>query len=375
MSEKRILIASLLKPINDTRMYEKLGLSLSKLKDTHVYVCGFKAPLPAASPGNLSFQPFFSFKRLSMGRVKAQLRFYRLLEEIKPDVLIACTHELLLPCYAYRRKHKVKLIYDVQENYALNLLKQNNYPPLLKQALALGVRSIEKWISPKIHHFLLAERSYADELLFLENRYTVLENKYKPSVSYTSPATPVMIKEKPLRLLYSGTIGEEYGIFEAIALAEKLFQVNNTTTFTIIGYCANKGTLHEIKQRIKEKGYIRLVGGDKLVPHEQIIEEINGSNVGLLPYQPNDSTFRCIPTKLYEYMAHALPILVQQNPLWHSIVKHHQAGISVDFNNIDEQDLTTTLRQTLFYTSSTPENIFWRTEEDKLLQVFHQMNQ
>ena len=372
MSEKRILLASLLKPVNDTRMYEKLGLSLSSLPGTEIHICGFETPIPAAAPANILFHPLFSFSRLSMGRLKAQLTFYKFLKELKPQVVIVCTHELLLPSYIYCRRHKTKLLYDVQENYALNLLKQQNYAPLVKRLLAWGVRSVEHLVSQSIAHFILAERSYAEELTFIKNRYTILENKYRRSATYASPAIPVLLKEEPLRLLYSGTIAKAYGIFEAIELAEKLYAVDSSTTLTIIGYSARQDTLYEVYQRIRAKSYIRLVGGEKLVPHQQIIEEINKSNVGLLPYRPNDSTFRCIPTKLYEYMAHALPIVVQQNPLWHSIVWQKHAGLSIDFMNIDEQELLNRLRSTIFYTLGVSKDIFWKKEEEKLLKLFNE---
>ncbi|WP_439882349.1 glycosyltransferase [Pontibacter sp. MBLB2868] len=370
MSEKRILLASLLKPVNDTRLYEKLALSLSKLADTQLAICGFRAPIPANVPGNISFYPLFFFYRLSLDRIRAQYKFYRFLLKIKPQVIIVATHELLLPCYQYSKKHPVRLIYDVQENYALNLRAQNNYPPLLRQLLAKLVRRIETSLAPCIDHFILAETSYADELPFIGNRYTILENKYQPHASYTKPVTPVQLGKEPLRLIYSGTIAENNGIFEAIALADKLYSADRTTSLTIIGYCANTTTLRDVNQRITGKSYIRLIGGNKLVPHQQIIKEISSSNVGLLPYQPNESTFRCIPTKLNEYMAHGLPVLVQQNPLWDKLVRQNQAGFSIDFRQTDLREIQSFLRQNLFYTSGIPKDIFWVQEEDKLLSLF-----
>ncbi|RDV13923.1 glycosyltransferase [Pontibacter diazotrophicus] len=369
MSEKRILIASLLKPINDTRMYEKLAVSLSKLSGVQVHVCGYKAPVPPDAPATVAFHPLFHFNRLSLGRVKAQVFYYQLLQELQPDLIIACTHELLLASHLYCRQHSCKLVYDVQENYALNIKAQDNYPPLLKQGMALGLRSIEKSLASQIAHFMVAERSYVEELPFLGSKYTVIENKYQPAAGYTPPATPVVLQHEPLRLLYSGTIGRVYGIFEAIALAEQLHQLEPQTTLTIIGYCADKATYQEVLRQLQHKPYISLIGGDRLVPHQQIIAAIEESNLGLLPYQPNESTFRCIPTKLYEYTAHALPMVVQHNPLWHAFLQQHQAGVSIDYMRTAPSQLLQEIRNLQFYKPGVPAGVFWESEETKLLQL------
>ncbi|WP_460879311.1 glycosyltransferase [Pontibacter rugosus] len=292
------------------------------------------------------------------------------LYKLKPDLIIVCTHELLLPSLRYCKASGAKLVYDVQENYRLNLTSQKNYPLLVRQFLARGVSRAEKIAAPEVAHILLAERSYAEELTFLQGRsYTFIENKYKPGETYTLPATPVKVPQEPLRLLYSGTIATMYGVFEAVALAAKLYALDQTVTLTIIGYSSRQDTLQQLKQVIHNKPYIKLIGGDALVPHQQILEEIDKSNIGLLPYQPHPSTFRCIPTKLYEYMAHGLPVLIQQNPLWASITEANTAGISIDFQDPQPLELLTRIRQQHFYTSGLPDDIFWKSEEHKILPI------
>ncbi|MBC5773253.1 glycosyltransferase [Pontibacter sp. KCTC 32443] len=375
MSEKRILLASLLKPINDTRMYEKLGLSLSKLPYTQVHIAGFEAPAPAGIPSNVQLHPVFSFRRLSISRFTAQRKFLKLLQSIKPDLIIVCTHELLLAAWYYSRKYKCKLIYDVQENYSLNLTAQDTYHPILKRVLATGVRSIEQLTASRIDHFLLAEQSYAQELPFIEDRFTILENKYKPGTNYIKPATPVQVNRDKLKLLYSGTISSLYGIFEAVRLAEELHKTNADVTLTIIGYCAHTQTLQKLQQAILGKPYITLIGGDKLVPHQAILQAIATHDIGLLPYQPNPSTFRCIPTKLYEYMAYGLPILMKQNPLWDNLLSEAKAGLSINFNHHSISSLLLALYENKFYTSGIPADIFWEQEEGKLVTIVQRLLQ
>ncbi|WP_299708448.1 glycosyltransferase [uncultured Pontibacter sp.] len=370
MSEKRILIASLLKPINDTRLYEKLGVTISKLPGSYVHICAYEAPIPENAPHNISFHPIFSFKRLSLGRAKAQYDYYQLLLQVKPELIIVSTHELLLVSYLYKQKYKCDLVYDVQENYSLNLRAQHNYSQGLKHLMAFGVRGFEKLTANGIDHFLLAERSYAEELPFVQGRYTFIENKYKAPSNQIIPDTPVAIPtEGPLRLLYSGTIAEEYGVWEAIALVERLHALNTAVQLTIIGYCANAQTWDRLQAACQKLPFVELIGGDRLVPHRLILEKMGESHIGLLPYRPNASTFRCIPTKHYEYMAHALPTLIQQNPLWQGIVEGSGAGLSIDFRTVDVPVLYKQLLSMRFYAQGIPDDIFWQSEEEKLLAL------
>ncbi len=369
MSEKRILLASLLKPVNDTRMYGKLGLSLSKLSGAHVHIAGFEAPLPKAAPANIHFHPVFSFKRISINRFTAHRTFWNLLTEIKPDLLIVGTHELLLTAWLYTIKYKCKLVYDVRENYKMNLTTQDAYPAILKNVLGIGVRSIEYLSAKSISHFLLAEQSYADELSFVGNRYTVIENKYKPATDYSPKKTPVSIPANKVRLLMSGTISEVYGVFEAIKLADEWHEQNHEVTLTIIGYCAQASTLQKLKNKIAGKPYIRLIGGDKLVPHTEILQAIASHDLGLLPYRPNPSTIRCIPTKLYEYMAYGLPVLMQDNPLWESLIKKADAGLTINFKQLNINPLLTNAYNSSYYSYGIPEDVFWESEEQKLFEA------
>ncbi|MBX0335458.1 glycosyltransferase [Pontibacter sp. HSC-14F20] len=371
MSEKRILLASLLKPINDTRLYEKLGISLSNISGVSIHIVGYEAPIPTCAPANMHFHPIFRFRRLSTGRLTAQCDYYRLLQHIKPQLVVVSTHELLLPTLLYKVRYGgIRIVYDIQENYSLNLRAQHNYSWPLKHLLAGTVRGIEKMAAGSIDHFLLAERSYADELPFLGNSYTFIENKYKANQKTPHAAIPVSLPASgPLYLLYSGTIAEEYGIWEAINLTKELQAIRPDVKLNIIGYCANGHTLAKLKKACHQLPFIKLIGGNKLVPHHEILQQIQSSHIGLLPYRPNASTFRCIPTKLYEYMAHGLTILIQDNPLWQGIVEGNDAGLTIDFGQLNVQGLYSELNTHKFYKQGIPDTIYWESEEKKILQL------
>jgi glycogen synthase len=368
MNETRILLAAVLKPVNDSRMFRKLGLSLAKLPNTRIQVVGYRSPEPAA-PANISFFPIFSFKRLGLGRFLASGQFFKLLWRLSPHIIILGTHELLLITVIYKIFRPCQIIYDVRENYYLNLTSQKVYPPVISLLLATSIRLTERFAARFIRYFFLAEKSYAPELPFLQNRYLILENKYQtptPTPPIPAPFPGRKIPTGGIQLLYSGTISVLYGVFRAVALCEALNQVKPVFRLTIIGYCPQPEVLLQLKTRIANNAAITLIGGDVLVAHEQIVENIQKSHIGLLPYQLHPSTFNCVPTKLFEYLGHALPVLVQQNPLWEELLTKYDAGLAIDFGHFDATAIWDYLANHTFYEGKNLSEVYWNSEEKKL---------
>ena len=390
-------------------MYEKFGISLAKTNKYEIHIAGFKIadcgllisdfkseiPNPKSKIPNISLHPIFNFKRHSIKRIFASLKFYILLLKLKPQLIILNTPELLIVTCLYQIIFGSKLYYDVQENYYRNIACTRIYPPMIRNLIAILVRSLEYVTRPFIDHYLLAERNYEREFSFSKGKSTIIENKYKvphpllhsPQLDHVPPeaerekGTQVaksswqiehQIANCPLptaNLLYSGTIAENYGVFEAVELAKQLYKIDQKINLTIIGYSALKKTLKRLVASVSGFNFIYLIGGDKLVPHTQIIEAIPKADFGLLSYQPNKSTENCIPTKMFEYMAHKLPMIVQYNPLWKSFCNKHNAAIFLDYKKFDPQSLCNKMLTQKFYPEGTPHEVFWDTEEAKLIDL------
>lgn len=371
----KILLASVLKPVNETRMYEKFAKSLLKLNDVEIHIAGFSPAKNSIPENRIFFHTLFSASRLHISRFSAQIKLLKLLLKVKPQLVIITTHEILLVSILHKIIFGTVLIYDVQENYYRNIRFTPTFPPFIRNIIASGVRLLEIMTRPFIDLYFLAERNYESEFSFTRYKSYVLENKFK-----NEALTPVIrqdLKLNPknsLRFLYSGTIAEVYGIFKAIDLVKKLHKINSNITLTIIGYSPKKETFNRVKQEIKDSPFISLIGGDLPVGHSEILNEIQNSDIGILSYLSNKSTENCIPTKLYEYLSLYLPMIIPPNPTWTSITDSYNASITYDFNKSKPEDLLKQLSQQFFYTSK-PENTTWDSEEIKFLQVIkHKLN-
>ena len=378
-----VLLASVLKPVDDPRMLEKFAHTLLQRPGNQVFIAGRAASNagPARYSPRLILHPIFSGSRLGLNRLAAQWRYARLLRRLRPALVVVHAPELLpLTLLWQRRGRGRQFIYDIRENYALNVATQGVYRGGVRRGLAAGLRWVEAWAARRAAALTLAESSYADELPFLQrlpkNRVLVLENKYAPEAGEVLPQQPRPhpMSHEPLRLLYSGTISELNGIREAVALTETLNrQRPGGAVLTVAGFCQRPELLRWLLAQPAAGLPLRILGGATPLAHAEIVAEIGRSHFGLALYRPHPSTERCRPTKLFEYLAHGLPVLVPPNPLWRALVQQHDAGLALDAADpaAAEKLLAVLAKRAAgtgpaFYRFGLPAEVLWAGEGKKL---------
>ena len=366
--QKLIVIASILKPVDDTRMYEKMAVTLAASGRYEVIVIGFPASRKIEHSG-ITFLPSKKFRRLSLERLISPFRVFQKILKVKPEVLIVNSHELLIVAIVNRILFGTTLIYDVQENYYRNLKHTKAFPVIIRTVLAWWVRLKEKLSVPFFKWFYLAEKGYVKEMTFLGTKYTVLENKaVLPSDFKKSPR-----KDSAIRLLFSGTLAESTGVFQAINLARELYPINPNITLKIIGYCAQAHVLSRIREAIQNCPFIKLAGGgDQLVPHHRIMDAISEADFGIICYPASPHTQNSIPTKLYEYLACSLPVLIQNHLPWIEITAPLNASIVVHFDHPDAHGILRQMHEQQFYSMPAKE-VTWDAEASRLLQSMNEL--
>jgi hypothetical protein len=381
IKKSRIVIASVLKPVDDTRMFEKMAQSLSthlrsrpasagEAVNADIQVFGYPTTrMPQHLSDRITLRPSAAFPRLSFARLLMPWRLYRTLRHVRADLLIINTHELLPAALLLKARTGCRVVYDIRENYYRNILHTHTFGPGIRHVLALYVRLREKLAAPWIDHFLVAEKTYPEEMRFLPaNRTTIVENKLKRPAAL--PGSRWKPGDATMRLLFSGTLAESTGVFQAVALATALHAQDTSMQLTLIGYCARPPELEQLQALIRDKPFITLIGGGHLVPHPAILDAISQAHFGIIAYPPNPSTHGAIPTKLYEYLGYGLPILLTDHPLWLALCAPSQAALSFDPQRIDASGLLQAMKTRAFYTAP-PQGIYWEDEEIRLTNVIN----
>ena len=179
MSSKiRVVIASVLKPVDEPRMYKKFARSLAATGQYAVNIIGFLSRKEVIDE-EIQFYPLFNFHRLSAKRLLANYRAYRALRLIQPQIIIITTPELYPAVVLYQKQHPASIIlYDIQENYRRNLRYNRGFGWPWKNILVWLVRQVENGLINRAVWYLLAERGYIQEMPYLPKaRTVVIQNK------------------------------------------------------------------------------------------------------------------------------------------------------------------------------------------------------
>ncbi|MGI9542686.1 MAG: glycosyltransferase [Cyclobacteriaceae bacterium] len=352
----RIVLASILKPVDDTRMYEKLAQSIAETNKYEINIIGFRSKVPLNHSSIRSF-PLFDLQRSGLKRIFAPFHFLKKVIKLKPALLIIGTYELLPAACFYKTFFRAKIIYDVREDYKQNILTQNSLPQWSRHLAATLVRLVEHCAQPWIDHHLLAEKVYL-HLPFVKQNHTILENKFGLDLD----KLPVRQNKDRLRFIYSGTIARSFGIFEALELFEKLHAIHPSVELEIVGYAADKKVLDDLKGRIFDKPHIRLVGGPHLVPHQTIIHHLAQADFGLVAYRKEPNIINRFPTKIFEYLALGLPMILQNHEAWVDFCQESEAAIAIDYQDYDVATIWEQINQKKYYPQGPPAKAYWSQE-------------
>lgn len=359
----RIVMASILKPVDETRMFEKIGSSLAQAGHD-VHIIGFPSTSGSTGHSTIHFHIVapYPFKRLSLTRLLASLRVLRMVLKLKPDYFIITTHELLFTALWCKFLTGCKVLYDVQENYYRNIRYTTAFPVGIRSLLAQWVRLKERLVHPIITTYILAEKGYTDELPFAKP-YLVLENKITKAL-----ADRYRKKQQTgySKLLFTGTLAETTGVFEAIRLTDKLYALDPSVTLTIIGHAPSTGVHKQLLNITSQKTFILYKGSEQPVPHEAILNEINNADFGIIWYPPNPSTACSIPTKLYEYMGLNLPVLISHNAQSEALVEQNKTGLILS-QSTDYQHLITKMKD--FRLSENETNPYFEEDVAALIKL------
>lgn len=368
IKKKKIVLASVLKPVDDPRMFDKLAGSFCDLDACEVIVMGY--------PGNVSqnnslveFIPSRPFSRISVDRLLQPWRMLFHIIRLKPTHLIIGTHELLLIGTLSKMLTGLKLLYDTQENYYLNILHLSAFPKYIRYPIAFYVRLKEIVSSPFVDLYILSDGCYQHQLKFVKSKFIIAENKILRNNISGNRRT--LVDKSAITLLFSGTLSESTGVFTAIKLAKELHKIDTNIQLSIIGYCAQGEILRNIKETISNADFIQLIGGDQHVRHATIINHIQSADVGIIAYPPNPATHNKFPTKLFEYIGTHLPIILTPNSLLEPFCSRYDAALKVNPDRLNAQALLSEMKNKTFYSHSPGDEILWESEVTEVIKALN----
>jgi hypothetical protein len=355
-----IVIGATLKPLNDVRHFHKIALSLGQTNKYELNIIGrdTKNIQPA---NNITFHPIIGLAASNFTRILAPLKYLRKTWQIKPDLQIICSWELLPVAAIYKLLKGGKLIYDIQENYTHNIRDLGKETWLVKNIKILVIKCFQKISWKSIDLFLLAEQSYESEFNLKSSNYKILENKSLEILKLSKSS-------EILNFIFSGTIGESQGIWDVIDWTEKAYQIDRNIQLTIIGHCPSLATYKALKKKAGGIKFISLQIETEPVTYNTILDAIAQADCGIIAYPPNRANEDKFPSKLYEYLAAQLPIfLLHPNTKWEAIIEQYDAGISSQTHPSIFSQIQAFKSRKFYQQSVDYSELLWVSNEAKLL--------
>lgn len=349
IKKRRILLASVLKPADDIRMTRKIGMSLHPHFDVHAFGSG-----SATEYGGIKLTAVGTIGRLDLKRFWMPIKILALALRLKPQVFIVTTHELLLTGLLLKVVLSCRLVYDLQENYALNIQNSPGLVSWIRRPLAWLVRFKERICCAAVDHLFVAESAYLSEIPWLKRRsFTLLENK-----SHPFPPHPGVRNRR--QLLFTGTLAKSTGVFKAIKLTSWLRQVDPDFKLTIAGYAPRVKDQLKLRRLEQQSRFVTLIGIENPVPYSVIESEISKAGLGLVLYKIGPLNTSSRPTKIFEYLTARLPIILTAHAPWIAWCKPSQSAVV--WADDDVMGLVTKLDSMAFYTDD-PLDTTWIADE------------
>ncbi len=371
MQLSKIAIASVLKPVKDTRAYYKFGLSMRETNKYQINIIGFSSKKEYPDKF-INFLSLYSQKRNNHSRIFTNLKLIKFLFKDKPKILIVSTYELLPAAVFSKFFLGFALIYDVQENYSVNVNQNKTLSGYKKYAALILIKTIEFSSKYFVDHFFFAERCYREDMKTFRP-YSILENKFYGKSKFVKPYK--INSEKTLTFLMPGTLTEVYGILNGIQWFKAIHKHFPQSRLLIIGHVPLDSFLQNLLEAVSGYSQIQLTASNTPLEYEKILNAYNEADIILMPYHQIPSISPKIPSKLYESLALGKPCLISPNQKWNQILAPYPGGMEIDFS--DMKNCKTTFDLFLakqFFVSSPGNEVLWTSQESEFLEVIERLS-
>lgn len=329
-TKKNVLIFTSVHPLHDARIIKQAN-SLQQAG----YDCTLVAPW-AGNEKNYTFKEhYFERKKGIVGRIYAQMTFlwkalffkWSFIHFHDFDTVPAA---ILLRLLTWRR-----VIYDIHENYGEEVMIREYIPMPIRLPLRYIVDAIE-WLGIRTIGRVVVVvpvqeqrmRRWGCKKIKMVRNYATME------MAPTTPVDAIKVQQDGYVISTSGqTIN--YGALQLLDAAAIIAKAEEAIPIRVIDRFEGAPSLKDrVLARIIEEGLTDYQFLPRVAPQEIGIY-LSSSAIGLSIRLDTPNMRQGIPTKLFEYMAYGIPIIVTDVGYQADIINQTNAGIVVPANDAE----------------------------------------
>jgi len=221
------------------------------------------------------------------------------------------------------------VIYDIHESVADFIEIKDDLPKGIRMFLAW----IFRWLEPALAHLqsglIFADDQIANEFCSIRHPKATLFNY--PMQSFLENASQTLRNLQPSQpiVLYLGGLKRNRGIILMLDAFKQVLNVVPQAHLLLVGPFAPKSLEKEIHSEIESRnlsGSVTITGS---VPFARVGDYLAQASIGWIPFPPVPKYQKNIPTKLFEYMAFAIPVVSSDLYPIQLFIEHRKTGLLV----------------------------------------------
>jgi glycosyltransferase involved in cell wall biosynthesis len=356
----------------DPRIFDKQCRTISK--------AGYRVSLIAPNDKNemvdsIDIVPIPQAKNRLMRMIVSTLSALLQAHKVKAEIYHVHDPELLMAGVLLKLLTGKKIIYDVHEDYAKQMLSKEYIPSIARKSVAAFTKIAERLLSGVFDGVVAATDDILKNFSHMEKAVTV--SNFPRLDNYVSKERIGDRHKKVFDIVYFGGLSRIKGLSNT-AEALDLIESGEEVRLTLCGSFDPPEYEAEIMQS-GGSGKIRFLGWQDL---STIRELMFSADIGVICFLPEPNHVKAVPNKLFEYMAAGLPVIASNFSLWKDYVEGNGCGICV--NPQDPQEIAgaigylidrPALRQKMGERGrkACREKYNWENEGRKLLRLYAQV--
>ncbi|WP_066639350.1 glycosyltransferase [Serinicoccus hydrothermalis] len=327
MSPRRILVVTVVHHPEDARIRHRQIASLLAAGWEVTFAApwtghGVEPPGAGAVPGLTAIDLTRSSGRR---RFAAQRDVRRVLREQGPrhDVVLLHDPELVPSTLGISLPLTV---WDVHEDTRAVVDLRSWVPERLRGPLRSLAGTMERGAERRMV-LILADEDYAQRFA---QQHLVVPNTTPVPVDPPPAGTPD--EQGRLRVVYLGSLTRERGVAELVRVGEQLSTATQgRAVLEVVGPAHGSATTEQL-EAAQRAGHLEWSG---FLPADQALDRLDGALAGLSLLHDVANFRPSMPTKVVEYLAHAIPVISTPLPRAVDLVERSGAGTIVPFQDVE----------------------------------------
>ncbi len=330
----KIVHASSVHNMYDTRIYYRMCNKLCNTKYDVYLIAQLRSNIKKESNNKVNIFPIPMPKNRAYRMTSSIYQIYQIAKTINGNIYHIHDFELLFVGQILRLAGGI-VIYDMHEYIPGAILNKTWIPKKMRHLIAYLARITERLLMQKIF-VIFAESSYKKYYPYV-TRYAVIKNY--PDLEFITKIKR-QSKYQKYTIGYIGSVTQNRGSLVILKAISELYKQGINVEFECIGACS-KRHYSEIDHSIETNNLtgIRING---YLPFEEGLKKIASCHVGLAVLKPIPNYYESFPTKMFEYMALKLPVIVSDFPINKKIITKYRCGLLVD--PIDSRSVTMAIK-------------------------------